>query len=64
MKLKIKDSLTNGVMKINVKTLDFRIFSLIVKPTDSIMDVKGMIQVVVCLFMMPFWLRKQPNIKS
>ena len=54
MKLKIKDSLTNGIMKIYVKTLTGRIFSLRVKPTDSIMDVKRMIQVVVCLFIMPF----------
>ena len=54
MKLKIKDSLTNGIMKINVRTLTGRIFSLRVKPTDSIMDVKRMIQVVVCLFIMPF----------
>ena len=47
MKLKIKDSLTNGVMNITIKTMTDRIYSLVVKPTDSIEDVKRMIQVAI-----------------
>ena len=47
MKLKIKDSLINGVMNITVRTMTDRIYSLVVKPTDSIEDVKRMIQVAI-----------------
>ena len=54
MKLKIKDSLINGVMNITVRTMTDRIYSFVVKPTDSIWDVKRMIQVKNVFFIDAF----------